>query len=520
MDLNYIALWFIGVSCGAGLAVFLWRFRLRFKGWLWVLGGILAFEGIGLWLFPRQAGILAGVLWLVLFLVPIWGQHWVQRLMARQHFVAAGLLARILAVLHPADGWPAQPAYLEILAHLHRGDTRAARRLLDTSRDNGALAHFARLQLYRAEGQWRQAIDWIEEHRAATLFTDFQTLAIYVRALGELGRINEMLSVYAEASRRARQQDNRYHLIVVVLSLSGRHELVARLFAGPLTIFPQRTREFWYATSLHTAGATEQAAAIFGRLAHCGDPSLERAARRRLETPLASLADLSPDTAATLAHIESTLTDELHYGTLVRPTAGNNRLTVFLMLAITLAFLFELPGGTTDAQNLVDLGALVLPSDLVGGLGWRVATAAFLHYGALHYVLNIVGVWYLGRYMERIWGSTIVGACFLVPAIGANLMAAAVYEVGLVVGASGGVMGILGGLVALVAHEWRKTGVGLLRRHLLVFAALLALQIVFDAVTPNVSSTVHLSGLGIGFAIAALFAWRSRGSWQKTIIRQ
>ncbi len=176
--------------------------------------------------------------------------------------------------------------------------------------------------------------------------------------------------------------------------------------------------------------------------------------------------------------------------------------------------LFELPGGSTDQDNLVALGALVVHVDQFAGQWWRVFTAGFLHFGWLHLVVNIVGLWIIGRYMERVWGRWPLLVSYLAATFGGNAIAMVVFEAlydspGIAVGASGGVMGLLGASLALVAVEWVRTRAPILRLQIFVFVSLLILQTIFDMVTPQISATIHLAGLAIGLVFGLVFSkWR------------
>jgi rhomboid protease GluP len=132
--------------------------------------------------------------------------------------------------------------------------------------------------------------------------------------------------------------------------------------------------------------------------------------------------------------------------------------------------------------------------------------------------MNLLGLWVIGGYVERTWGrwrflagyfgSMIGSAIATLVILGASGQRPMVF-----VGASGGVLGVLGVGLASVLVGWRRLRAAVLRRQLAVFCLIIALQVLFDHFTPMVSSTAHLSGLAIGFAIGLPFALAgSRGS--------
>jgi rhomboid protease GluP len=511
VDLNYVLMWIVGISAGAGMLSILWRFRGRQWGWLVVCALTLLTLGVGLLRFPERAGYAAAVAWATLFLVPLWGQRWLQRLAVRQRYRTARRLARVLAWLHPADGWREQPDFLEVLEELQRGNLDRARSHLDSlSLRAGPLARFARLQLFRFEGRWFEARTWIEKNVADRERTsDPQTFLFYLRVLGEVGQPAAMLQAYREAAARPSVQQARTDLLLLLFAFAGRGAALATLLAGPQRHLPEPARRFWRATAMQVAGRQDEAREQLAGLLEGADPLLRSASERRLELPLPTLdpAELPPELLSLLNNLESAVADQASYGTLARPRPGRNWVSWTLLAVLTAVFAAEVPGGTTSSENLARLGALLI-SPGVPVAWWRVFTAAFLHFGAVHFALNALALWYLGRYLERLWGAAAMAAAFVIPAVSANTVAVMLLSGPRValVGASGGVMGVIGALMVLMALEWRRTGVLLLRRQLWLLGTIVAVQVLFDLVTPRVSSTIHVAGLVVGGAVGLVFA--------------
>lgn len=100
------------------------------------------------------------------------------------------------------------------------------------------------------------------------------------------------------------------------------------------------------------------------------------------------------------------------------------------------------PGG----QLLVDFGGR-LPS-LVADEPWRLVTAMFLHAGILHLGFNILSLATVGPRLEELYGRATMIGLFIATGALANLGALGLggYAVG--IGASGGVMGLIGAAAA------------------------------------------------------------------------
>lgn len=127
-----------------------------------------------------------------------------------------------------------------------------------------------------------------------------------------------------------------------------------------------------------------------------------------------------------------------------------------LMIAISLV-VFALIGVFGD-QLIVTLtivpigisgGELVfgtLTQTLSSGHVWRLLSPAFLHFGWMHLIFNLMWVWYFGRQIEALQGSRTMLLLLIVAGIGANI---AQYMTGTVL--FGGMSGVV---YALLAHVW------------------------------------------------------------------
>lgn len=82
------------------------------------------------------------------------------------------------------------------------------------------------------------------------------------------------------------------------------------------------------------------------------------------------------------------------------------------------------------------------------GEWWRMLTAAFLHYGPFHLLVNMVSLWWIGSLLERRIGAARFLGLYLVSGIAGSAGALVVSPNAATVGASGAIFGILGaGLV-------------------------------------------------------------------------
>ncbi len=165
-------------------------------------------------------------------------------------------------------------------------------------------------------------------------------------------------------------------------------------------------------------------------------------------------------------------------------------------------------GGSTSTTTLEALGA-VSPERVLAGEWWRLGTATLLHFGWLHLVMNLGGLYVLGPYVERALGRVRFVATYLLAGVGMMLIAVLLTRVHLLepqllVGASGGIMGLCGATAAVLLRGGRVEGAPVARRRLRSIALIVVVQAGFDLVTPQVSFMSHLGGALIGFSVAAL----------------
>jgi len=96
-----------------------------------------------------------------------------------------------------------------------------------------------------------------------------------------------------------------------------------------------------------------------------------------------------------------------------------------------------------NAEVLTELGAKVT-AKIQAGEWWRLLTAMFLHAGVIHLVVNMAGVYQIGKSMEEDFGTLRLGAVYLLSGLSGNLLSASFLPLQITVGASGACFGLLG----------------------------------------------------------------------------
>ena len=509
MDYDVITFWLVLFSCLTGLVVVLRRLRSAGYGWVVVYLAIMMVVVIGsLW---RQPALVytAAAMWFLLVLLPsLFGRLYHQRLL-QQRYSAARSLARIISLLHPADGWRQQPEFIQALELAQRGELTAALEILQRQPDPKSLMGMrAVATCYRLTNQWEEFLVWLARNGHA-LERDPNFLLSWLRAKGETGDVRGLVELY---DRRKSQIGKlmpaslRDTCRLFLFAFCGERTAVERLFAGSLAVMPASARAFWLATSDLAAGKHESAKCQFAQLLPAADPPLRLAIQRRLAR-LSILAQPQDTLAGRV--VEEALREQgqdENFGAPRSLFSKQARATQILISLNVLMFAAEINlGGGTDLNTLYRLGAL-FPPTVRSGEWWRLITSLFLHYGWLHLTMNMLALWLLGPFLEFALGFRryllvylLSGICSMGVVI---CFRSGLNDTQLTLGASGCIMGLVGGTGALMLRGWRRENAPVAKRRLAAMLLIALVQTVFDSVVPQVSMTAHLSGTLIGFATA------------------
>jgi rhomboid protease GluP len=117
------------------------------------------------------------------------------------------------------------------------------------------------------------------------------------------------------------------------------------------------------------------------------------------------------------------------------------------------------------------------------------------------------GIWFLGPLIEAVLGKAKFVLCYFTSGCGGLLVAWMGYyylsseSEFLLAGASAGVMGLVGVQGALSLRAYRRSGSIAAKAQLTAMGQVILLQMVFDAMVPQVSSVAHLGGAVVGFLV-------------------
>ena len=165
-----------------------------------------------------------------------------------------------------------------------------------------------------------------------------------------------------------------------------------------------------------------------------------------------------------------------------------------------------------DYGNLA--GPVVLDDGELGGVAtgeyYRLLSAAFLHGGPFHLLMNMFALAQLGPVLESALGRARFLTLYLLSALGGSTLSFLLSDPAqLGVGASGAIFGMFGAYYVVVRRLGGET------RSILT---LLAVNLVITFAVPIIDWRAHLGGLLTGVVIAAALAYTPRGA-QRTQIQ-
>lgn len=209
-------------------------------------------------------------------------------------------------------------------------------------------------------------------------------------------------------------------------------------------------------------------------------------------------------------------------------------LTFGLIGAFVVLWLVErnFTGIRSETVRLFAFGALA-DSGPPAGDWWRYVSSAFLHdpTSPLHVLFNGVAMFYIGRLVEQLYGRLMMIGVFLIAAACGGLFWVLCADVGIAgksldpgIGASGGIMGLIGLLAMLGRTQGRDVPVGVvasLRQYAITFVVLTLLVGFFVSNTNNFAHVGGLIGgvlLGLVLPPRAAVGGRELRLWEKAVL--
>ena len=400
-----------------------------------------------------------------------------RRAVGAERFGIANKLLTIADVLAPGSGVREEKTLLGAMQQIRDGNIEHTVDALQHAKrmapDDARIAIDERIaMLYLAAHRWDEAIDHAEQHLFGAMPTEEPgphvalrralgvTPPVWVELMGAYGyrgdleKSARMLSRLEDAC--VGRDDSAMWLHrgrLMFLALAGRPDAVRTL------VEPKRARHmtssaraYWVAVAHERHGDVQAAEAGYakaraltrGRPRVLLDRAFERLQKSRGGVELG-------DTARELvARVEAAPPPQV----VSRPEPRGMLATQILAVSlIAPALLIRiLLGASTDVGVLMRSGALV--RGLVHGEPWRLVSCIFIHVGTVHLVVNVLGLWFLGRLAEGLFGRWRLLAIFALSGLVGSLASWLASPAGMSAGASGAIFGVLGAL--FVEMTWQR----------------------------------------------------------------
>ncbi len=177
--------------------------------------------------------------------------------------------------------------------------------------------------------------------------------------------------------------------------------------------------------------------------------------------------------------------------------------TTFVILLINAALYAAssaLSGSLTEMSGraLYSLGAKLGASIWLGHEYWRLVTAGFLHGSILHIAFNSWALFVLGSQVEEVYGTPRFLVMYFASTVGGFFLSARM-NMGLSIGASAGIMGLIGCMVAFGHASQTSLGRQIRNQYL----GWLGLNLVWGFMPgSSIDNYAHIGGFAAGFAVA------------------
>lgn len=518
MELNDLFITLPLISCGLLLI------SRPQRAWMIKAALVLAVLGLAWFLRPEQAGWIAIGPWALFILAPMWLQRGTLALVRQRHLRSACVTSTLLCLLHPWSGSRMLRQTVFVLQKLIQNDVEAGLELAARYAINDpAIVHLGEVLRLQQSCDW-QGFETRMQARSDRGVWDSSMLSGRLLATAQLGQWAEFADLCEAvtrshsdslAERNALSQatfspEQNTGLQLRAWALLGEVAAVQSLIRASGHLQSHESREFWLAVALRQSGQVQAGRDRLLAIRQKASPVMRSLIERQLEQ--GPLPGPAPETLARAQDALRPLRRSIALDSRLAVMSGHGPfpvMTLGLMLVLGAVFCLEIPGGSEDTENLERLGALVVPMEDRPWEWTRMLTSGFLHFGPLHLAMNLLGLWFLGRMLEREWGRIGLLLHFLTClAVSGLLLPWLTFpsedELVVFAGASGGVMGLLGGIWGALAIGRFFGETHRIRNQFRSACLFVGLQATCDLLVPGVSMTCHLLGLGTGVLLGLL----------------
>jgi len=485
---------------------------------------ILIVTSTAVFIVPQFASATGLFVWITLLLLPNLGFTKIKNAIHNNQFTQARRWLSIMRYAYPFFDWQEYHDFINMSELAMQGNLQQAAIIFERYQDKSTVGSMLlSTHFYRLSWQWEQYLQWIHTH-----FPDensqnkplyLSLISYHIRALGEMGYLEEMLMCYRCHQARLHSptlQEINAACHLFIFAFCGKTDVVKHLLQhNSLKSLSVEQQSFWLATAQLAANQPAEANFCLTQLINSQDiiirnSASQRLAQHRLPVTLTELAQQ----LLTAITVEIQLEQQFNINA---PIAIKKiYMTYLLITANLIMFALEIfYGGSENGRVLYELGSLIPIVVWEDGQWWRTVSSIFLHYGYVHLLFNMFALFLLGSFAEMRLKIVKYVLVYLTAGIGANLVFLWVQpydDVTTVVGASGAIMGILGCVGALLLHGWRTQRAQVAHHSLKLVVVVLILQTIIDLSMAEISFIHHISGAMIGFVLTFLLLKLNRVS--------
>ena len=153
-----------------------------------------------------------------------------------------------------------------------------------------------------------------------------------------------------------------------------------------------------------------------------------------------------------------------------------------------------------DNSVLISLGAKYTPL-IKEGQVWRLITCAFLHGSFLHIACNMYMLYSIGPQIQRIFGSVKYILLYLISCVTSSVLSIIINPDSISVGASGGIFGLMGALLAFAIIERNKIN----KEYTIGLVKNIGINLVIGLLVINIDNAAHIGGFLGGIVLGFIF---------------
>jgi membrane associated rhomboid family serine protease len=507
-------------------------------GCLGLLGRKEAIDSLGV---PGAIGVGAGA---CLLIVGPLVRGLARRAAGADHFGIADKLFTVADVLAPGSGVREEKALLGAMQAIRDGQIEHTIDALEHAKklapDDARLAIDERIaMLYLAAYRWDDAVRHAEAHLFGALGASADEPGRHValrRALGVappvwvellaaygyLGNLEQAAHMLARLEDVCAGRDDAAMWLhrgrMMFLALAGRPEAVRALVERKRSRhMTSSSRIYWVAVAHERHGDRSAAEAAYtkARSQTRGRPRvlLERAFAR---LPTAHEVELGAMAREVVARVEAAPVPEVAGPARRRTMVATRTLAVALMLPAIATMIFV--GPSSDFGVLIRSGALL--RGFVHDEPWRLVSCMFVHVGAVHLLVNVMGLWFLGRLAEDLFGPWRLSAIFAISGLVGSLASWMAAPFGISAGASGAIFGVLGALFVELTWQRRRYRAAWSRGIWGSVALVTVAQVAIGFLYPVTDQWAHAGGLATGAVLGIVMSPHLRGArWIEHVAR-